>query len=175
MKHSTHSVTPYILFTTVGFLYHITSIHAPNGAVGTDEFLRLSVGRLWRHEFVQQQVELQIHSNEILAVSQEDVPLNCLNKPAQEECLDMVTASLCYWIELLVETQVKWSLNWNYNNLEVLCREFTDLYFIGMCVGARHRYVVTWCSAYSYLLCTRPKFPKQRKLQWKLHWQLRMT
>jgi len=34
---------------------------------GTDVFLRLSVGRLWKHKFVQQQVELQIHSNEILA------------------------------------------------------------------------------------------------------------
>jgi len=41
--------------------FHITSIHVPNGPVGTDEFLRLPVGRLWRHKFVQQQVELQIH------------------------------------------------------------------------------------------------------------------
>jgi len=57
----------YIHLTTVGFLYHITSIHVPNGFVRTDEFLRLSVGRLCRHKFVQKEVELQIQSNEILA------------------------------------------------------------------------------------------------------------
>ena len=67
VKHSSHSVKVYIHFTTVGLLYHITSIHVPNGLVRTDEFLRLSVGRLWRHKFVQQQVELQVHSNEMLA------------------------------------------------------------------------------------------------------------
>jgi hypothetical protein len=40
--------------------FHINSIHVPNGPVGTDEFWSLSVGRLWRHKFLQQQVELQI-------------------------------------------------------------------------------------------------------------------
>jgi len=61
VKHSTHSITVYIPFTTIPFYFHITSIHVPNGPAGTDEFLRLSVGRLWRNKFVQQQVQLQIH------------------------------------------------------------------------------------------------------------------
>jgi len=46
VKHSTHSVTVYILFTTVGSYLHINCIHVPNGTVGTDEFLRLSLGRM---------------------------------------------------------------------------------------------------------------------------------
>ena len=42
VKHSTHYVTVYILFTTAGFHFHIKCIHLPNGPVGTDEFLRLT-------------------------------------------------------------------------------------------------------------------------------------
>jgi hypothetical protein len=61
VKHSAHSVTVYILFTTVLFYLHINCIHVPNGPVGTDECLRLSLGRLGRHKFVQKQVELQTH------------------------------------------------------------------------------------------------------------------
>jgi len=38
VKHSTHSVTVYILFTTVLFHFHIYCIHVPNGPVGTDSF-----------------------------------------------------------------------------------------------------------------------------------------
>ena len=67
VKHSTHYVRVYIYFTKIPFYFHITSIHVPNGLVRTDEFLRLSLRRLWRHKFVQQQVELQVHSNEMLA------------------------------------------------------------------------------------------------------------
>jgi hypothetical protein len=59
-KLSAHSVTVYILFNTVVFYFHINCIHVPKGSVGTDEFLRLSLGRLGRHKFVQKQVELQI-------------------------------------------------------------------------------------------------------------------
>jgi len=44
---------------------------------GTDKFLRLSLGRLWRHNFLQKQVELQIHNSEILAINHEVVVLNC--------------------------------------------------------------------------------------------------
>jgi len=86
--------------------FHITSMHVPNGPVGTDEFLRLSVGRLWRHKFVQQQVELQIHSNDILAISREAVPLNCSNQTAQTKWLETVTATLSCFIALLVKTQM---------------------------------------------------------------------
>jgi len=60
-KHSTHSVTVYIHFTAVGFHFHTHSIHVPNSTAGTDEFLRLSLGRLLRHKFLQKQVKLQIH------------------------------------------------------------------------------------------------------------------
>jgi hypothetical protein len=74
--------------------------------VGTDDFLRLSVGRLWRHKFVQQQVELQIHGNEILAICRENVPLNCSNQPAQTKWLEMVTATLSCFIALLVKMQI---------------------------------------------------------------------
>lgn len=35
----------------------------PNGPVGTDEFWSLSVGRLWRHKFLQQQVERRVCGN----------------------------------------------------------------------------------------------------------------
>ena len=38
VKHSTHSVTVYILFTTVVFHFHINCIHVPNGPIGTDTF-----------------------------------------------------------------------------------------------------------------------------------------
>ena len=38
VKHSTHSVTVYILFTIVVFHFHINCIHVPNGPVGTDSF-----------------------------------------------------------------------------------------------------------------------------------------
>jgi len=38
VKHSTHSVTVYILFTTVPFHFHINCIHVPNDPVGTDSF-----------------------------------------------------------------------------------------------------------------------------------------
>jgi hypothetical protein len=55
-------------------------MHVSNGPVGTDKFLRLSLGRLWRHKFLQQQVELQIYSKEILQTSPEDLPLNCSNQ-----------------------------------------------------------------------------------------------
>jgi hypothetical protein len=60
-SNSTHCVTIYIPFTTVPFYSHINSIHAPNGPVGTDQFLRLSLVRLERHNFLQKQMELQIY------------------------------------------------------------------------------------------------------------------
>jgi hypothetical protein len=41
-------------------LFPFNSIHIPNVSVGTDESLRLSLGRLWRKKFLQKQVELKI-------------------------------------------------------------------------------------------------------------------
>jgi len=94
VKNSTHSVTVYTLCTVVGFHSHINCIL--KGAVRTDQFLKLSVGHLWRHKSLQKQVELQIHKKLKLAVSREAVPLNCSNKATHGKCLQMVTVSLCY-------------------------------------------------------------------------------
>jgi len=55
---------------------------------------------------VQQQVELQIHSNEILAISCEAVPLNCSNQAAQTKWLEKVTATVSCFFTLLVKTQI---------------------------------------------------------------------
>jgi hypothetical protein len=51
-----------VIHTVTAALFHfpINSIHVPNGPVGTDQFLRLSLGQLGRHKSVQKQVELQI-------------------------------------------------------------------------------------------------------------------
>jgi len=52
---------------------------------GTDEFLRLSLGRLGRHNFLQKEMELQIYSSEMLTISSEAVPLNCSSQAAQKK------------------------------------------------------------------------------------------
>ena len=62
VEYNKHSVRVYTLFTAVGFYFHINCINVRKGPFGKDEFLRLRVGRLWRHKFLQKQVELQIQN-----------------------------------------------------------------------------------------------------------------
>jgi hypothetical protein len=105
VKHSTHYVTVCVLFTTVGFYFHI---NCTKGPVGTDEFLRLSLGRLWRNKFLQKQVELQIHKQNIFS----NKP-RCCNAKLFKSGGERRNSSrwsrrqLSSCITLLVDTQIK--------------------------------------------------------------------
>ena len=77
------------------------------------QFLRLSLGRLGRHKFLQNQFELQIHKQWNLAISCEVVPLNYSN-PATEKMAPESHWDRSCWMKLLVETQVKLMLKLKY-------------------------------------------------------------
>jgi len=68
---------------------------------------------------VQQQVEMQIHSNDILALSREVVPLNCSNQTAQTKRLKKVAATVSCFFALLVKAQINLMFKRNYNSREV--------------------------------------------------------
>jgi hypothetical protein len=53
-----NSINTFYL-SCISFPYKL--IHVPEGPVGTDEYLRVSLGRLERNKFLHKQVELQIH------------------------------------------------------------------------------------------------------------------
>jgi hypothetical protein len=163
-SNSTHCITVYALFTVVGFYFHTNFMHGRKGPVGTDEFLRLSLGRVGRHKFLQKQVELQIHKQWKFSNKPRSCAANLFKSGSTKE---MAWDGHCD-SELLNHTLVVMQFKWRFK----LKHKATGKCFVGnlqICVlwmsvsECGHRYAVVWCSSYIYLQCTKSKCPEAEK------------
>ena len=121
-SNTTHILSDYIYLFLVRLHYHINLMYVPKVPFGTDEFLRLSLCRLWK-QLPAQSDGTAVTQWWYFSNKQRNFPTKIFNYGSTKNWSKW---SLRFWVACITRN-LSWRLNWNYNNWETLYREFTTL------------------------------------------------